>query len=86
MPRYNYQCSKCDSYHVIFHLVDEEPPPCPECSASGTLIKQLGVPYFKVTDNTSKTQKIGELTKEYIELNKEILKEQKEKREEYDET
>jgi len=84
MPRYNYQCSECGHTCVIFHLMDEKPPACPECETEQSLVKQINAPFFKL-DNENKNQKVGELTKEYIELNREVLNEEKLNRGTYDE-
>ena len=83
MPRYNYQCSECEHTCVIFHLMDEDAPACPKCEAQESLVKQINTPFFKL-DNENKNQKVGELTKEYIELNREVLNEEKLKRGTYD--
>ena len=85
MPRYNYQCSDCGHSCVIFHLIDESAPACPKCDTEDSLVKQINTPFFKI-DNNKTNQKVGELTKEYIELNREVLEEQKSKRGTYDET
>jgi 2,3-bisphosphoglycerate-independent phosphoglycerate mutase len=52
---------------------------------NNTLSKQLTTPLYK-NRNKQQTQKVGEITKEFIEKNKEVLEEEKTKREEYDPT
>lgn len=84
MPRYRYRCAECDHRVTIFHLISEETPACPVCEKPGVLVKQLSTPYFK--RNKQQTQKVGEITKEFIEKNKEVLEEEKAKREDYDTT
>ena len=76
MPRYNYQCSSCDTFVTIIHLIDEEIDFCTNCKQFGTMVKQLTKPTLSAKqDNSKKT--VGVLTKEYIELNKELLEEEK---------
>jgi len=84
VPRYRYKCAECDHQVTIFHLISEDAPACPACEQLDVLIKQLSTPYFK--RNKQQTQKVGEITKEFIEKNKEVLEEEKTKRENYDPT
>jgi len=78
MPRYRYQCEKCDVIATIFHTLDEETTDCSACGAKGTLNKLLSTPFIKKSTNHDKQeQKVGEITKKYIEDNREILKNQK---------
>ena len=58
---------------------------CPVCLENNTLSKQLTTPLYK-NRNKQQTQKVGEITKEFIEKNKEVLEEEKAKREDYDPT
>mgnify|MGYP003155075782 FL=1 len=46
------------------------------------MVKQLTT--FLYRNASEQTQKVGELTKEYIERNREILEEEKAKREDYE--
>ncbi len=83
MPRYNYECSECGSARIVFHLIDDPIPHCINCESNKEMIKKLSTPLYEVR-NSSRTQKPGELTNEYIEQNREILEEEKRKREEYE--
>ena len=74
MPRYVYKCSECEQLSTIFHLISEIVEECPACLKKDTLSKQLTTPLYK-NKNEQQTQKIGQLTKEFIEKNKEILDE-----------
>jgi|TARA_Y100000310_G_scaffold61394_1_gene56657 hypothetical protein len=49
------------------------------------MIKQLTTPFYK-KKTEQQSQKVGKLTKDFIELNKEVLEEEKAKREEYEPT
>tara|TARA_Y100000034_G_C6784701_1_gene350973 strand:+ start:595 stop:885 length:291 start_codon:yes stop_codon:yes gene_type:complete len=81
MPKYSYKCENCNHQFVIFHGIQENPSNCPECESSDDLTKMVNMVYIKKTP-TEKTnssfKKVGELTKEAIEDNKEILKDIKE--------
>jgi len=81
VPRYNYKCCMCSAESIIFHMIDEAAGACPVCSSTGTIVRQLTKPLYAKKEKISK-RKTGELTEEYIELNKEILEEQKQKAEE----
>ena len=85
MPRYVYKCSECEQLSTIFHLISEIVEECPVCLKNNTLSKQLTTPLYK-NKNEQQAQKVGELTKEFIEKNKEVLKKEKAKRENYDPT
>ena len=85
MPRYVYKCSECEELSTIFHLISEIVEECPVCLKNNTLSKQLTTPLYK-NRNKHQDQKVGEITKEFIEKNKEVLEEEKAKREDYDPT
>ena len=80
MPRYRYRCNVCDNERVMFHGFDESPPlDCSSCMSKDSLEKIVGNLYFKTKNNINTEQEVGQLTKEYIEENKKILEEQKNK-------
>jgi|TARA_Y100000310_G_scaffold78885_1_gene75558 putative FmdB family regulatory protein len=86
MPRYRYRCEGCKKEQLIFHLIKEVMTECPLCHGQNQLKKILTTPNI-VTDNGSEPEEeVGEITKEYIEANREILKQQKAqaKKENYD--
>lgn len=85
MPRYVYKCSECEQLSTIFHLISEIVEECPVCLENNTLSKQLTTPLYK-NKSEQQAQKVGKLTKEFIEKNKEVLEEEKAKRENYDPT
>ena len=59
---------------------------CTNCKEFGTMIKLLTTPLYK--NKIANSQKIGEITKEYIEKNREVLEQEKKnvKRETYEPT
>ncbi len=78
MPRYKYQCSACEEVKTYFHAMEEVMQNCEICGGVETLEKLLTTPFIKkqhLFDSTE--QKVGELTKQYIEENRKILDEQK---------
>jgi|6_EtaG_2_1085325.scaffolds.fasta_scaffold03706_3 hypothetical protein len=78
MPRYRYICNICQSEQLIFHLFDEKPDlQCKKCGILDSLEKAITTPLrFKKNIKPSEMP-IGELTKEYIEKNREILEQEK---------
>jgi predicted nucleic acid-binding Zn ribbon protein len=84
MPRYNYKCSSCQIEQIIFHSIGETVELCTNCEKVGTMIKLLTKPLYN--NNKSQPAKVGDLTKDYIEQNREILEQEKReaKRESYE--
>ncbi len=81
MPRYNYECDNCGNMITIFHSIDDACTDCSACGQKNIMKKLLSVPLIIKKDQatTQDNEKVGNLTKEYIEANREILKQQKEK-------
>jgi|5B_taG_2_1085324.scaffolds.fasta_scaffold70485_3 putative FmdB family regulatory protein len=80
MPRYSYKCDDCDEVSNVFHSIDDTLKECPNCK-SENLNKLLSVVTILKKEKSNKKQ-IGQITKEYILANKEILKNQKKEAEE----
>tara|TARA_B100000029_G_C17345631_1_gene876913 strand:+ start:171 stop:434 length:264 start_codon:yes stop_codon:yes gene_type:complete len=78
MPRYLYACTECDLTGSFFHSINEKLEDCDSCSTSGSMQKMLSVPFIQKEPSVESSQ-VGTLTREYIELNREILKEQQSK-------
>jgi len=76
MPRYSYQCESCDIIINVIHSIDEEYTDCAECNSKNTMKKLLSTPII-IKKHNKNNNKIGEITKEYIELNREILNSEK---------
>ena len=79
MPRYNYRCDICENNIIIFHGINEIYENCENCAEDGTMVKVFSSPIHIKKKPHTKEKKVGELTKEYIESNKEILEEEKQK-------
>ena len=58
--------------------MDEVYEDCGACGSENSLIKLIGMPII-VKNRTDTRSSVGSLTKEYIELNKEILEDEKNK-------
>ena len=65
MPRYRYQCSECMQTQVVFLSVTETLEDCSVCGAKNTMVKMFDKFFSK--SETTKEQKVGTITKEYIE-------------------
>ena len=74
MPRYRYMCEECALTFTAIHGINEVLVDCQECGASQSMRKLLSTPIIMKDDIEIKQNKIGELTKEYIEKNREVLK------------
>ena len=75
MPRYRYSCSLCDEEFTVMHSWSEIQENCVKCGHD-EIKKLISVPH--VAKNVEpEDKKVGRITKEYIEANREILKQQK---------
>ena len=76
MPRYRYKCDSCEQEFVAFHSLSEQKEICDLCGHN-SITKMVGKPVvLKKKQSVSKAT--GELTKEYIEANRELLQNMKE--------
>lgn len=84
MPKYCYKCSECGSEVEVRHGMTERLTDCKVCDNKEVLtrIPQLTNIVKKQEQGERKT---GSLVKDYIQQNKEILKEQKKERIDYNE-
>jgi len=79
MPRYKYECGKCNHLVIAFHRLKDTVTDCIKCDSKDTMKKLLSRPIVLQESESDIGEEIGELTKEHIEANREILKQQKEK-------
>ena len=78
MPRYRYACKTCNSEQIKSHLYDEVIDlDCEKCDSIDTLQKIIGNPYYKIKEDHSKENSVGQLTEEYIKENRKVLEQQK---------
>lgn len=86
MPRYRYKCEGCEEQFVVLHSFSETREQCLLCGHVG-ITKMLGKPVI-VNKKESDPRATGAITNEYIEANRELLKQMKEEASNglYDET
>jgi putative FmdB family regulatory protein len=76
MPRYKYCCEECNNIVIVVHSINEKyEESCNLCEAS--MKKVFANNFTTKKNNKNKKTKIGQITKEYIEENKQILDKQK---------
>ena len=71
MPRYKYYCDICLETYETWHGIDEVLQECEKCTAKDSLTR---VPSF-IMDNKKivETKKVGDVTNEFIEKNRDEL-------------
>ena len=77
MPRYAYICDACEEHFMTMHSSDELLDECEKCGEGGQLRKTLTTPLYSSAKPT-KSQKVGQVTEEFIEESRKELKQQKE--------
>ena len=84
MPKYCYKCPECESEMEVRHGMTERLEECKLCEYQGVLTR---IPQLTNIIKKEKKDKVetGSLVKEYIEQNKEILKQERKTRIEYNE-
>ena len=76
MPRYRYQCKACDTKQIIVHRINDTLTGCPLCKESNCMSKLLTTPHIIGLSSEDPFVEVGQITKEYIESNREILQQQ----------
>lgn len=84
MPRYDYHCEGCGEYFEITHSMTESLENCQECD-SQAFSRIPSIPSYITRKAKSTDVRVGSIVEEYIKMNKESVKEEKEKlkRQEY---
>ena len=85
MPKYYYQCEKCDTAFEVIHSISDKRYDCDTCEASGSLNR---IPYLVTTISkpVSEKEKPGTLVNRFIkEASEEIKDEKRNMKEEYKE-
>ena len=78
MPIYKYICNVCQETSTFMHASEDIRTDCKKCEEKNTLSKLLAKPLISKNINKNEQDStIGEVTKEFIEKNREILKQQK---------
>ncbi len=76
MPKYLYNCITCEQSIELIHSYGIIPC-CPICS--GSLSRDYAVP-FNILKGDAPIRKVGDLTKQFIEDNRQVLRELKEEK------
>ncbi|MHA2303565.1 MAG: FmdB family zinc ribbon protein [Candidatus Thorarchaeota archaeon] len=76
MPRYRYGCESCGEEFMAFHSISDSLDVCQLCGEENVK-KMVGKPIV-IKKKVEASKATGELTKDYIEANRELLKEMKE--------
>ena len=74
MPRYVYSCGKCNGYFQVWHGMKEMQESCQLCEKQSCLTR---VPQFYNKPKKAENSKLGNITKDFINQNKELLDEMK---------
>ena len=73
MPKYCYRCEECEHQFEIRHSIQDKMHNCSECEEINSLVR---IPQLIVKPVEHVHSKVGDKVKEFIELNKEALREQ----------
>ena len=82
MPRYTYKCIECTETFDVVHGIFDEHYTCGFCH-SRKIKRVPQMPHIR-REQTSKGERVGEETKRAIEENRDLLKEEKKIRVEYE--
>ena len=74
MPKYRFQCTVCECIETVFISMSETLEDCPQCGSKTSMNKLFDNFFSEVKHN--KEHKVGNITKDYIEKNREILNQQ----------
>ena len=75
MPKYVYSCANCDGCFQTWHGMKETQESCQLCNESDCLVR---IPQLNNRKIISTDQKVGDVTQEFIQDNKQLLSEMKE--------
>ena len=73
MPKYFYSCQECEHSFRAYHSAKEKLKNCPQCDTIDGLVRKVNKVFIKDQD-TDGSKKVGDLTKEFIEVNREVLR------------
>tara|TARA_B100000530_G_scaffold136274_1_gene85198 strand:- start:123 stop:386 length:264 start_codon:yes stop_codon:yes gene_type:complete len=76
MPRYRYQCENCEEESIEIHSYKEVRTDCTKCETQDSLKRIMSVPFYGIK-KIPEEAKTGDLTKKFIEQNRQILEDQK---------
>ena len=76
MPRYVYRCDSCNDHFQVRHGMKDVQESCQLCQEEGHLVRVPQMPNIKQSIH-EKNQSVGSLTKDFIEKNRELLRDMK---------
>ena len=79
MPRYLYECKECSKRFDLRHAITEKYDVCgqvSDCEQKGGLVRIPSFSHVIKKPSSSGEQKVGDLTKEFIEQAREEMKEE----------
>jgi putative FmdB family regulatory protein len=76
LPRYRYMCEGCEQEFVAFHSFSDTQDSCILCGHE-SVTKMVGKPIV-LNKKSTNSKDTGDLTNDYIEANRELLKDMKE--------
>mgnify|MGYP003126781489 CR=1 FL=1 len=74
MPKYIYKCNECNETFQVWHGMKEMQESCQLCKKENCLTR---IPQFYSKPKTAESSKLGSITKDFINQNKELLDEMK---------
>ena len=88
MPRYLYECKECGNHFDLRHPITQKYEVCgqiSDCDQKGALVRIPSFSHVIKKTSSSAGEKVGDLTKEFIEQAREEMKEEKKslKRQDY---
>jgi putative FmdB family regulatory protein len=75
MPRYVYRCDSCSGHFQVRHGMSERQEECTICNSKGPLVRVPQMPF--VVNKEPQENKVGSTTQDFIEQNRQVLKEMK---------
>jgi predicted nucleic acid-binding Zn ribbon protein len=79
MPKYCYYCESCKIGYEVVHSIKERLKKCEFCNARALRIIPSIPAYLKTKKLAKKEKKTGSVVEEYIEKNRESVKQEKER-------
>ena len=76
MPRYVYRCDDCGGHFQVRHGMGETQESCQLCGESNKLTRVPQMPAIKKAAQSG-NQTVGSVTKDFIEQNRELLRDMK---------
>tara|TARA_R110000824_G_scaffold110028_2_gene257925 strand:- start:343 stop:606 length:264 start_codon:yes stop_codon:yes gene_type:complete len=79
MPKYAYECIKCEHQFEVYHSIKDKLADCTQCDMSGSLNRIPSITINISTIEKEKGHKVGDLVRSHIEETKQEVKKEKQK-------